>query len=552
MTGGEQRRRPLLLVLLAALAAHGLLLLNGGVYWDGWIYHVHFENGDWLSVYDQFRDYGRPVAAWFHRLMHVLPATVFCYRLLVFAAAWLGGTLAIYILRELRIATPGERVWIGCLCATYPVYQVGLASTAAFPFFLQVCFLGGAYLALRTESLDGRHRSLARAGAWAALLLSFELPSLAVFHLAFLALWLLHTCRGQSAPWWRPPARFLLRHVDYLLLPFLHWLFSRLLFPPRGVYEDYNPFDSTWSTFAEAFADGFESGVFGQLWRAVVSLGSQPIVLVATLLVVVVLSMHSQRDRQQAGDQDSSIVLLGGLALVVAALLPYAVVGKAAGLSGWQMRHAQLIAIPLPLLLVVLARSVARPLPPRPGAVVHAVLLSLLLAGFCIANAQDYASWQLRWIKDRAVVARLAAMPELRRASVFLIDDRFPAGRQDHYRFYEWTALFHEAWGEASRIGLDVEHYDVEGFLERQRRLFTPRYLLAGFDPLGCQTRLTLRPGPAADRDRALVRRYLLHRLWKRDRMPELLAETVRVEAEAWPSPLAVHCPEDPDTRTGG
>jgi hypothetical protein len=52
-----------ILIILVALLAHGLVLLNDGVYWDGWVFSGLQADGDWDTVRDYWQGYGVPAGA---------------------------------------------------------------------------------------------------------------------------------------------------------------------------------------------------------------------------------------------------------------------------------------------------------------------------------------------------------------------------------------------------------------------------------------------------------------------------------------------------------
>ena len=56
---------PYLLIGVMALLSHGLLLLNDGMYWDGWLLDNHLAEDDWGEVNKWATDSGMPAIGYF-------------------------------------------------------------------------------------------------------------------------------------------------------------------------------------------------------------------------------------------------------------------------------------------------------------------------------------------------------------------------------------------------------------------------------------------------------------------------------------------------------
>jgi len=110
---------------------------------------------------------------------------------------------------------------------------------------------------------------------------------------------------------------------------------------------------------------------------------------------------------------------------------------------------------------------------------------------------QNNLSLQMRWIKEYSVQHHLKKMPPCP-ASTYWIDDHFPlpydASTSERYEDHEWVAVFNEAWGGESRIGV-YPGLDLRSHWEKYRPILNKYCYLTAYDPEGPQAKLTIRPG---------------------------------------------------------
>ena len=227
--------------------------------------------------------------------------------------------------------------------------------------------------------------------------------------------------------------------------------------------------------------------------------------------------------------------------LLGAAIFPYVAVGVAPGSSGWTVRHAALLGLPVSLMLVG-GIQLRFPGPGGSPSGTGRILLGLLLLGFCMLDIHGYVAWQARWVKDRSVVEQLSASPEASRFSVYWIDDQTTVGVREEYRFYEWASLFKRAWRSEGRVGFD-RRLSGDQPLRDNSRYFSARYGLAGLDPEGPQALMTIEDGAEAWGDGPLVLAYLRRKILAPDTMGAFLSRVTRVTVA--PVPVAQRAAPD-------
>src|ERR1700694_4904221 len=78
------RVRDLVLLGAVALLAHGLLLLNDGIYWDDWLLFPQLQRHDWPAIDALVREAGvTPINSAFLHLFAYAPGGAFSFKLAV-------------------------------------------------------------------------------------------------------------------------------------------------------------------------------------------------------------------------------------------------------------------------------------------------------------------------------------------------------------------------------------------------------------------------------------------------------------------------------------
>jgi hypothetical protein len=519
---------------VAVLVAHGLLLLNDGIYWDDWLLYPQLQRHDWPAIDALVREAGvAPINAAFLHLFGFAPGGVLSFKVAVFvlilAIAWLVYLIAIeagfnrraaWFTAALTMAFPGFQDWV-------------LLSTAASVFDYAL-FLLATFTLLRAERASGGRRLALRLASLAGFALSFGFNSLLAMYLGSLLLLLLVLLRSTSI-------RDLVRSrwlygLTLIALPIAYWEVSRRLYAPSGLYVGFNSFASRPSVVLSSTEMFVKNGIVLQMWQSLTAT-LQPWTwpMIAALVAALVLARRRMRDLSSPGRRVAIFGAGLGLASLGLAMLPYILVGKFPTLHGWDTRHDLLISLPLALLIVSVT-TIALPAGQR--AWIGTGLVGFLVIGFAAAGAQDYAALEARWAADRAAMAQLKTLGD-GGYSVYWVAQGVP-GPDGFYRFYEWSAMLGDVYGDQQRVGLDVREYDAS-FLA-QSQFFNDRYDLAGFDPHGCQADLSIVQGGGASGTGETAMSYTWYRFLQPAKLEQYLGGLVTVRVVPRPSPEATSC----------
>jgi len=521
------------------------LLLNDGVYWDGWLIYTSLVEKSWHNIHSIFFEPGAPITAYFHWAMGYLPAMIFSYKLVAFLSITLFGILVYSICNELRLLSRIESLFIALLSVSYPAFQASI-ELATIPYLAYYClFLLACFLALRSEKAHGFPHYCLRVGSLALWALSFTINSLLVFYYGFLLVLILHARYSRGISLKHVFTRFLPRRLDYVLLPLLYWVVARGFFPPHGIYSDYNQLSFSPWVMTAVYNAFVNNAVYAQLSNALKNLLNYPVFVLLILLGLLWACSTPLSGSIRFLDKKvkSYALLLFGFVLLALAIFPYAVVDKAPSAQGWETRHALLVALPVAIILVAITRLA---LGDKTGSISRLGLffLTILLLAFTLSSINNYLSWQARWVKDQSIMENLSTLENTENVSVFWVDDQFQVGGEETYRFYEWSSIFKSVWGDESRIGLDQRAYTPD-FLTQGLRYFNDRYNLSDFDPAGCQAILTIRRGPDSSSNAGMSMRYLFCKFFCKDSLAHFLHGVTDLQVEPISTPEAVSCPAE-------
>jgi len=535
----SEDRRDLILIALFTLAVHGLLLINDGIFWDGWLIFAYHDH--WDLMREAFFGSGLPVFAYLHRFLGALPEPVLAYR----AATWLSilvSALAIYgIFRLTGLVRPPERLWNVLLFLAYPAYRT-YDQTTMTPFHLFLAsFMVALLVALGAEGKEGFGHLWRRLAAVVLFLFSFNMNSLLVFYLAAFLLILVQAGRihGQGpvsavwTRWWKRP--------DYLVLPLAYFIPSKLLFPTYGTYAEYNAFTGSLEGMGQDVLSFLDRAVAHHLLQFAHQMTTRPVLTLAALAIflLILTRVRSRSGLEPAGAGSGSSarlyslgLILAGLGLFILAAAPYAAVGKSPTATGMETRYAFLVGLPLGLVLVGAVRALAPPGRGWPSA-----LGTLVLTGFLLWSGLNlidhHLTVQARWVKDRSIMSNLERLPRAREISIFWIRDHYPIGEQRFYRFFEWSSIFKRVWGGESRVGFDLKRYSPESLAD-YRRSFNRIFNLSQVDPRGRQARLFIQPGSLDYNPLGLVVYYKYYALFRSGKLEDFLSQVTSLRLEPY------------------
>ena len=495
------------IIVLYVLFVHGLLLFMDGVYWDGWIVRGYETNRDWTSMWALFSEAGQPINGYFHWLVGYLPNPILSYHVIAFLSILSSTILTYLLLNKFRLFNRQTSLFIALISSSIPLFLVQFEVVMVPTIFFYALFLLAWSISLNTKA-KGIRLILSRVLIWALWFVSFSLPAFLVWYYAFLVLFAYLVYREHARNTKQTLQWFVTGGIDYLVFPIMFWIFMRTVFPPHGLYSDYNQLTLLPS---RSSLNGYISYGVDQLLAMGNAIFHYRYVILP-MVAVSALAIWLSRKRILIKTQILQSLALG-IFLLAAAVIPYAFTGKMPG-PYFESRHCLLLGLPIAIIIVSIAKSLCR------MQTLAVLALIILLLAFGIMQVSNYIQWQARWVKDASVVTNLSRT-DPGNISTFLVVDKYVINSEP-YRFYEWSSMFTKAWGSEKYLGVSPPETVPD------EKCFNRRYSLAEYNPQGKQAVLEINRGQE-ERDGKLVLEYFKYRYCNRDKLNDFLSGITKV-----------------------
>lgn len=464
------------LVLVYFFAHGGIFLSLNAVYWDDW---VLYKAGDGV-ITAMFHE-ANPMLE-FASVLHInlLKLGPWSYRVLQYLLMFSTGIFLWLILGRIKFLNQDEKYQIVVLFLVLPLYAARVAlinfpGTLCYAIFFIAWFMLAKieYLAVRILTLG-------------LFLISFRNNAFLVFYSLPIA-YLYYVEKGFT---WKGVLSWCWRRIDFLLLPIIYFTIKTLYFLPTRHYSLYNQINL--------------ENVLGRWWYVL------PFILLAgSVGVALVIGLR-------AGKRiDRNFLLVSfGVILIFIAMFPFLAVGKVPRFYDWDSRFQLLMPLGTSIVLVgfnnLIAGSFKVALLTLLGVVVvdvgrdfylgritqfvdvlfqihllwplvfailvltaikltwtRLVLFECLVIGCVLVNLFVYLEYNADWQKQKYLISKIALSEEVRRASTIIVVDKTNLlnARAREYRFYEFSGWFKEAFGDETRLGVNLSQLDKDGLV---------------------------------------------------------------------------------------
>lgn len=435
------QNRELVAIAVLYSAAWGLMLLNGGRYWDDWcMFRLPLSSVLQLgSMMGQvWQPYYWFALSWWPNVDYLAHALIFLSYLVTALA-----------LNRIMTRMPGmdrrTRVIVPALFAVFPVN----AARMALVDFQYAISLALFFVAWYLVAVDLDDPNLVRRLSTIPFFVGAMLTTNSL--MVFVVLVPLYVCwvqreelRSMSG------ALGLARRYGYLLLlPVVTWAMRSAFLQPWGLYADYNKVkwvEAYWNLgmWPQAFGASIIAPMLRFSWLAI------PFALAAYWLLRRIHTEMRISAKSYAG-----MAVFGFAAFFVGAA-PYLAVGKlpsSANVEGWDSRHQLLIPLGAALMVYGLVMVVLVLLRSRPW--VSTAVFSILIGLFIASSVSTCVSYQVDWYKQLALISHMKTTPEFRAGNVFLFVDKATKYNADNRSVlpYEFNGMMEEVFGDASRFG---------------------------------------------------------------------------------------------------
>jgi hypothetical protein len=499
------------IIFIITLLSHGLLLINDGLYWDGWLSKGYLDNGDWESVKQQTFEMGLPVIGYLMWALKVLKIHEY-YKLTAFLMIFLSATLIYKIADRLKYTTKFESLLIAVIFVTFPAYQTSIEiSTLQYLIFLFLFYLS-IFLIVEVKYGDiQRYKYLINFLALVGLFISFNMNSLLVYFYAFILILAIKEI-NINKNLLSEIKKFLIKNLIFILLPFIYFGCRKYLTPPHGLYEGYHSFNLDPIFIISLVIQYIRVSVLGQIFNSLVNLKGCLILLFIGFFCIEIYYRIAVFKFKKGFYSNINVdswfntanirpLAFFSAVCIFTAILPYAVVGLFPAIRGVNTRHSILISLPVALLIISIFRNYSINFNQLDKASriifkkTQLIIIWILVLSFIYSCNLYYISWQARAIKDNAVLSILKSKGDIKSHSIYWIDDQYKIGPTAEYSYYEYSSMFKKIWGGESRLGLPLTYYDSNrSILQKGQISMIHRYNLGEFDARGSSLFMTIKP----------------------------------------------------------
>ena len=442
------------LILGYGILTHGIIFLNDGLYWDGWLVDVWQQNNDKKSMRRFYSEVGMPNLYFEHRILGRLP-----WRQLAYRAISLVSILAIAVFVFLtavhaNVFNPLQAAVISLLVLSYPAYAVTFDGVASLQYTFKIAlFYFGCFLAVTTIGNFDAANMTVFAFSLVLFFLAFNANSLLVYFGGFLLLyaWLVHA---------RSPDGFVAYEVASIavlaVLPFSYWLLKEALAPRHGYYKNYNKVRTTPISVLIIGLQAFRFGIDVPMIKPLLELVQwrNAIIILASIAMGSLLFDYG-KDLWAVPKLSALATLATGYGLAFLGALPFILVGQGFYEGGWASKNCMLFHLPFALVVLGWLQFVP--------ASFGIVLIPLILLANALYIVKTHLFYIAISVKDKALIRWLAANPQLGSASVIKIRDthwiEYPSERQtDIYRPAYLSCMVKRIWPD-SRILTILENW---------------------------------------------------------------------------------------------
>lgn len=209
-----------------------MLLNTRGYYWDDWALIGNFS---FDSMNQQFLQNGNVWYGYFEWIFISLqPYGIPLFRLFTFVSFFVCGLCVYHIAKSLQILKTYELFFIAVFFLLLPFNIISRNVLINAPYTLCYLFF---FLAFFLISVKSTQHIFSRILTLVLFFISFTMNSLLIFYVLPLA-YMLYTHQAYTA--FKAFCLWILRHIDFIILPIVFYVIKITFFKPYGLYEGYN------------------------------------------------------------------------------------------------------------------------------------------------------------------------------------------------------------------------------------------------------------------------------------------------------------------------
>lgn len=430
------------------LISNLLLLSNhSGVYWDGWVI-VNQDKSTLISLFTQIQ---HGIKGNFALYLLDIGNGIYSFRLFLIFSVFAIGILVYLILQNIKELDRKAIFFIVLFFMILPLNS-GAVSISIIPFIFPVLIF---YLAFYFLTIYLKNRIFfLRIIALTLFFLSFSTNSILVFYfLIFLYIYYFEF-KLDTKFFVNKIGSLVLKYIDFIMLPFLYFIYKVIYLKPTGLYVGYNSLSL--SNIPKAIKIIFKNLDNSFIEVIIKSLYST---LSIWPLVFLIIFLISKKINFIFSDVNYKLFFYIGLLLSIMAIFPYAVVGKNAELESWNSRFQLLLPLGLSLIFyfgIIILKKIS-----NLNNKTTSVLLLFLVFMFISKNVSD----QYKALKDSfysiSIIENMKKNLIIKNNTTFIVNNEIKSSllynREPIY--YELNGMMKKAFNDKKRLAMNYSHY---------------------------------------------------------------------------------------------
>ncbi|WP_181403332.1 MULTISPECIES: hypothetical protein [Aliarcobacter] len=460
----------LLILFFIYLISNIFLLLNfNAIYWDDWVW---FYQDDISFVYEAFDQLKLGYKGdFFLFLMNIDFYGGYPFRVFVFISSFISGLCLYYIISKVDYFDKHSRFFIVLFFLVAPLYSSKMIPSIA-QFYLPVMFyfIGFATLVKFVHSKNVLYRIF----ALILFTLSFSTNSVLVFYfIIFIFLYYFHfNSFNGILEFIKNMLLISKKYIDFLLIPFLYYIYKSIYMVPFGLYDGYNSVSLLKMIDPIKYLSAIENSFFEPIFISIKLI--YPIVPVIIFVIFIINRIRKNKIEQK--NQKYLILFILGVIIFVLGSMPYIAVDKMPTMHNMNSRFQILLSLGFSIMLYYIIMLIF-------ANKVKIYILSILCLSFVLFHIKDQLLWNIDWQYQQSIQENFKTFEIVKNNSTFVVINNLGNKLYNERRqsFYELNGISKKAFGDDKRFFVnnineinsykkyrEYKHYNFSSWIDSQ------------------------------------------------------------------------------------
>ncbi len=432
---------PLILFLFAFLT-HGLLLINDGLYWDGWLVDSWQRRKDWRVMKRFYVEVGMPQLFYTHKLFSFFDNRIYVYRLVTLISTYVSSLFVYLTATHFGYLTESQALVLSLLYLSYTGYHMNVDTIVGIQYtFPTAIFYSAVFVAFFANTQYGLTGISFYLLSILLFLFSFNANSLLVYYFGFIALFFWKRYTGNPISYLQLPS--FASDALYLALPFVYWFVKEKLTPRKGYYKNYNRIKFDPFRYFSVYMSLLRYGIEASITNPIKYLLNKKFILIPLLSSFLIALITNDFFAFSFILRNKVLFFYYSIMLLFFATFAYVAVGHPFDDQGWNSKSSMLLHLPVSLFIFIFLSLFPENVSP--------FIFFFILISNTIYLIKTYSYHFAVYLKNVSWLDQLSKIPDISDYSIFsVVDNHSLKGDkksidQEHrsaYLFYMFDWLF--------------------------------------------------------------------------------------------------------------